>query len=261
MASPLAHGLFRKAIGESGSFLGPTLRLRSRTQSEEIGKQLAANLAATSISELRARSAADILRAARQRIRVLPDLAIEGDFPPTVDGYILRESVAQTFDHGRQARVPLLAGWNTDEGNYVSVFGTAAASARAFNDRISQIFDNETAEAMKVYPAPSDAQAKRLAQDLAGDQFTAYSTWKWIEVHTRSKKPLFRYLFGQAPPLPAGAPPPDLESPGRGAYHSAEIEFVFGTLASKDLPWRLQDEQVSNLMMKYFTRQKFLGRP
>ena len=57
---------------------------------------------------------------------------------------------------------------------------------------------------LKLYPAATDAQAKRAAQDFAGDQFIAYSTWKWLEVQLNTGgSPVFRYEFDQTLP-PAG---------------------------------------------------------
>ncbi len=71
---------------------------------------------------------------------------------------------------------------------------------------------------------------------------------------------VYRYEFDQAPPMPApaaGAPPQE----SHGAYHSAEIEFVFGMLDSKALPWRPEDFQLSEQMGSYWTNFAKTGNP
>ena len=103
---------------------------------------------------------------------------------------------------------------------------------------------------MKAYQAGNDAEAKRAAQDLAGDWFIAYSTWKWMEAHRATcQAPQYRYQFDQ--PLP-GTP---------NANHSAEIESVFGTQASKKVPWAEADAKLSDLMMDYWSNFAKNGDP
>lgn len=117
------------------------------------------------------------------------------------------------------------------------------------------LFQDRAESYLKFYPAGTDAQAKQSAHDLASDEFIAYSTWKWIEMHAATgNSPVFRYQFDDALPQPASVP-------SRGAYHSAEIEFVFDVLASKNLPWRPEDQRVSDLMSSYWTNFAKRGDP
>jgi para-nitrobenzyl esterase len=110
MASPLAQGLFQRAIGESGAFFGTSLPLKPLAQSEEADVKFASALLGTSsLAALREKSAADLLRAALTQDTTR--------FAPNVDGYFLPQSVYDTFSRGRQSHVSLLAGWNADEGH------------------------------------------------------------------------------------------------------------------------------------------------
>ena len=110
---------------------------------------------------------------------------------------------------------------------------------------------------LKLYPAATEGEVKRAAADLAGDRFIAFGTWKWIEMHTATGgSPVYRYEFDEAPPM---APGDKRESPG--AYHSAEIEFVFGALASKRLPWSSAATQLSGLIGSYWTNFAKTGNP
>jgi para-nitrobenzyl esterase len=247
MASPLAQGLFQRAIGESGAFFGSTLGLKTLAQSEEADAKFADSIGAHSLDELRAKPAADLLAAATKQGAIR--------FAPNVDGYFLPQTVREIFAEGKQSHVPLLAGWNRDEGGYHSIFGKDDPTAANFVAYAHKKFGDKADEFLKLYPADKDEQAKRSAQDLAGDQFIAFSTWKWLEMHCATGgSTLYRYEFDDAPPAPAN-------EESHGAYHSAEIEFVFGALASHKLPWRSEDMALSDLMSTYWSNFAKTGDP
>jgi para-nitrobenzyl esterase len=248
MASPLAQGLFQRAIGESGALFHER-RSKPLAESEEADAKFADLLGTRSLEALRAKPADEILQAAlkQQEIR----------FFPNIDGYFLPEEVSAIYAAGKQSRVPLLAGWNSDEGNYQAIFEKAEPTAQNFIERAHAVFGDQAAAFLKLYPADTDDQAKRSAQDMAGDQFIAFATWKWLEMQAATgKSPLFRYEFDDAPPPAEGD-----TAPSHGAYHSAEIEFVFQALASKKLPWRPDDEKVSDMMSSYWTNFAKTGDP
>ncbi len=111
---------------------------------------------------------------------------------------------------------------------------------------------------MKLHPATTDAQAKWAGRDFAGDEFIAFGTWKWLELQLATGgAPVFRFEFDQTLPLPAGAAPGTEPT----APHASEIEFVFRVLSSKDLPWRQEDWDVSELMSSYWTNFAKTGDP
>ncbi len=252
MASPLSQGLFRSAIGESGAFFGHTLALKPRAEVEQADGKFAESLGAHSLAGLRAKPAAELLGASLKQELLR--------FSPTADGYFLTESAAAIYAAGKQSHVPLLAGWNSDEGSFRSFFGKREPTAQNFAELVRSGFKSNADAALKLYPAADDEQAKRSAQDLSSDQFIAYSTWKWIELQTTvAKTPVYRYEFDQAPPEPAGAT--DGSAVSQGAYHSAEIEFVFEALPSKKLPWRPEDAKLSDLMSSYWTNFAKTGDP
>ena len=106
MVVPQARGLFHKVIGESGAHFGPSLSAATREASEANGEKFGASIEATTAEALRAKPAADVLAAASKW---------QPWFSPAIDGVVLTEPVAATFAAGKQAQVPLLAGWNADE--------------------------------------------------------------------------------------------------------------------------------------------------
>jgi len=249
MASPLARGLFQKAIGESGAYFGTTLDLQPRAKTEKDCLKFAQTaFGATSLAALCAKPAEELLAAAAQQRKV--------SFEPNIDGYFLPADVYSIYAKGEQSHVPLLTGWNADEGDFHSFFEKAEPTAENYAARASVLFHRKAAAFLKAYPGATDAQARRSAQDYSGDQFIAYGTWKWIEMHqATAQQPIYRYEFDQAPPVADGS-----EGPG-GAYHSAEIEFVFNVLASKPLPWRPEDRKLSDLMSTYWSNFAKSGDP
>jgi para-nitrobenzyl esterase len=250
MASPLARGLFNKAIGESGAFFAPNGRLKTRAEAEGSGAKFAQEVGRPTVEALRAAPAQELLNAALKHPLQ--------DFWPDVDGYVLPDDCVTIFGAGGQAHVPLLAGWNRDEGSYRKFFGDEKPGVAAYAERMKSRFGAEAQAYLGAYAAATDAEARRAAQDLEGDLFIGLGTWKWLEMQRMTgKSPVYRYEFDQAPPLAADAPAGTEPS----AYHSSEIEFVFRVLSSKNLPWRPEDRQVSELMASYWTNFAKTGDP
>jgi para-nitrobenzyl esterase len=260
MASPLARGLFHKAIGQSGAFFtspGGPLRPTSLAESEQQGTKLAAALGAESLTALRAKSGNDVLQAA---------LKMQPWFSPNLDGYFLPEPPPAVFAAGRQAPVPLLAGWNADEIRASIVLGKQKPTAHSFAEDARKRFGDQAEAVLKAYPAATDAEALESAAALASDSFIGYSTWKWIEVHRKtSKAPVYRYSFDRKIPVP-----PDHKVNGQpatsrdvGARHAGEIEYVFGALELSFLkvPWEPIDRQLSDTMTTYWANFARTGDP
>lgn len=257
MASPLSKNLIAKAIGESGAFFGRTLTAKSLADSEKAGAEFAQESNATELEQLRAMPAQELLDAAMKNRNSFR-------FVPNIDGYFFPESPAEIYTSGKQAHIPLLAGWNHDEGNYHGFFGKDAATKENYADKVSQMFGDKSGEVLKAFPAGTDEQAKTSADLLATANFIGYGTWKWLNVQTKLESvPVYRYEFDEAPPItPTG--PAAGEAPR--AYHSAEIEYVFEDLDSKKVDgkpvaWSPEDRKLSDLMSSYWTNFAKTGDP
>jgi para-nitrobenzyl esterase len=249
MASPLAKGLFARAIGESGALFGTDLKTRSETESRDMAFMKSA-AGTDSLEALRNKSSAAIQEAASR----------EGapKFSPNIDGYFLPESPRAIFAAGKQSHVPLIAGWNLDEDDYEAILGTDPPTRKNFEAKVRALYGTNADALLKLYPGTSEAEVKRAAQDLAGDRFTALHTWEWLEAQLKTGgAPVYRYRFEETLPLAAGSPP-DAEA---RSPHSGEIEFVFEVLSSKDLPWRPEDQKVSDLISLYWTNFAKISDP
>ena len=246
MAAKPARGLFQKAIGESGSAydtgnLGPA-PLADREKRDQLWVD---SLGVTSPAELRALQADKILAAATAK--GVPD------FSPVIDGRLLTEPATETYAAGRQAHVPLLAGWNKDEGSFVV---SAGMTATQWKETAVKLFGDRSAEFLSLYPGTNDEQALRSAIDYHGDTFIAFATWKWIEAQVKTgDAPVYRYHFELAAP-------PSKFHPGWFAFHSDDIEYVFGTLDTRpEATWRPEDRKLSEQVMDYWTNFAKTGDP
>jgi para-nitrobenzyl esterase len=250
MASPLAKGLFQKAIGESGAaFSRSGLSFDPvSVRAEKDTKLITEKLGVSTLKELRAVPGDKLVEVFGK-----PGPGAFA-FGPDIDGYFLPESVPAIFATGKQNDVSLLAGWNHDEGSFE--IDSQKPTAESMKTTAEKDFGDKAAEFLKLYPTGTPEQTLRSAQDYAGDRFIALSTWDWMEAQSKTgKKPIYRYRFDLAPP----SPKPDAP---KWAYHSAEIEYVFGQLDSKaDIPWRPEDRDLSELMQKYWTNFARNGDP
>jgi para-nitrobenzyl esterase len=253
MASPLAKGLFQKAIGESGaafSHSGLSFDAMS-ARAEKDAKLVKDKLGASTLAELRAIPAEKLLEP------FAPPQSHGFDFGPDVDGYFLPESVPAIFAAGQQNDVALIAGWNHDEASFEIAAGPQKPTAESFKATAKKDFGDKAEAFLKLYPADTDEHAMRSALDYAGDKFIALSTWAWVEAAAKTgKQPVYRYRFDMAPFSK------NPNAPRLGAYHSAEIEYVFGQLDSKtDVTWRESDHKVSEMMQKYWSNFAKNGNP
>lgn len=272
MCSPLSRGLIAGAIGESGAGIPPTLAPWRLQEAEERGSALGVALGATTLKDLRALPAMEILEGA--------DAKSPGIWHGTLDGYFLDKPLVDTLDAGEQARVPLLVGWNSEEMGYAALMGGPDISKEAYIEVVRQRFGPAADEILRLYPADSPEELKRSATALASDSFIAFSTWKWSDAHARSSgHPVYRYLFSR--PRPPMTPEfsdavaalaggvvrgEDAEAmrmpPATGAVHSAEIEYALGNLATnKVYAWTKEDYALSELMQQYFANFVTAGDP
>jgi para-nitrobenzyl esterase len=260
MASPLAKGLFHKAIGESGASFpsGPQAPLggASLASAEADGEKFAASVNAPTLDALRARPALDLLGGPGTPARW---------FSPIVDGHVLPAPVAEIFGKGQQHKVPLLAGWNAGEVRSSVTLNPRKPTAESFKAELTKRFGGSADAMQKVYPAATDAEAIEAAAALASDAFISYGTWKWLEVHraTGGAK-VYRYLFDRDIPIEAGRVQNGLAVTSKdiGARHAGEIEYVFGTLDTiKNVTWAPEDRALASAMMDYWTSFAKTGAP
>ena len=251
MASPLTKELISKAIGESGgAFSRAGRNYQPREQREKRDTQFAEGAWHTSkLADLRKISADDILKAVRADVKPEPP-----SFGPDIDGYFLPESIPAIYAAGKQAHIPLLAGWNADEGRNSD---TKKLTTASFAEQAKTDFGDNASQFLAVYPGSTDEKAQSSGGDYAGDRFIAYSTWKWIDSQVQTgSAPVYRYFFK------LGSPGDKYHPASAGAFHSDDIEYVFGTLDSRqEITVRPEDRKLSEMMGAYWTNFARTGDP
>ena len=246
MASPLAAGLFRRAIGQSGALFSasPKVPDRSLAGAEAYGTGFAERLGARTLAEMRALPAERIVEAT----------PTDHTLWPIVDGHVLPDSPADIFAAGRQNDVALLAGWNRDEG---FSFDITLRTGRTFAEVVRQRFGPRAEGILALYPS-DDPQS---ARDFGGDLVIVQPTWAWIAAQVKTgRAPVYRYRFDHAPAVPAGWFG-DRPVAGAGAFHAAEIVYAFDNLDAFPWSYAEADRKTAAAMSAYWVNFVKSGDP
>lgn len=229
-ATPLARGLFHRAIGESGAQFAP---MRTLTAAEQAGKSLGP------LAALRAKSADDLSKTSWTTGAVL-------------DGSTFPQDIYTTFAQGKQIDVPVIAGSNADEATSVSNW-PSNAPASAFIAQVRRLYGDSADEFLKVYPTATDADARASFYAVFRDQVFGWQMRTWVRLQTRTgKSKAYLYQFSRVTPGP--------ESARLRAFHASEIAYVFGNL-EPPRPWEAADRELSAQMLQYWVNFAATGDP
>jgi para-nitrobenzyl esterase len=244
-AAPSAQGLFHKVIGESGALFNGAIPMGNLAQRGKHDQAWAAATGATTLAELRALPADKILDAAKN--------SKGAGFSPVIDGQFLPESVPDAYAADRQAHVPALIGWNRDERTGTLSKDMTAEKWKAY---ATEHYGAGASKFLQAFPGDTDEQAIRSADDLTTAQFIGLATWRWAEADVATGKvPVYRYSFDEPSP-------PEHLHPIAKAFHSAELEYVFGTLdVRQGATWKPEDRKLSEQMMGYWANFANTGNP
>ncbi len=239
-ASPLAKGLFVRAIPQSGSYaqLGPGESLAS---AEQTGVRFAKAKDAASLAALRAMTAADITAPTKD----------EFHFLPIVDGWFLPKSVDEIFAAGKQIDVATLTGWVADEGSFNDNYGKA--SAEEFQKVVRQQAGTQADAILKLYPASTEADAAESQKSLARDM-SMVSMYVWAVNRAKSgKTSVYTYLFTH--------PQPGATQERYQTFHSSELPYVFDNLSQAPRPWNAEDKKLAETLSDYWVNFITTGDP
>jgi para-nitrobenzyl esterase len=241
VGSPLARGLFQRAIGESGGRFAITTTL---ADAEQEGVKIAGSLGASSVAELRAKPA-DVLNdasgTASGRVSV-------------VDGWVLPATMWNIFMSGKQTDVPTLIGSNSDEG---SIFTPASATAAAFRQQVERRYGPRAAAVLAAYPATSDEEGRRAQAHSLRDQTFGWEMRTWARMQARSgTSKVYLYYFSHVPPMPNAS--------WLGAQHGADIPYVLNWPNggySSHVAWTDADRALADSVSTYWVNFATSGDP
>jgi para-nitrobenzyl esterase len=167
-----------------------------------------------------------------------------------IDGYLLPEAPDTVFARGAETDVPLLTGATTAEG---ALF--RGASLQAHVESAQATYGASAQRFLALYHAANDAEAALVSKAARGDRLFVAQNWKWARLHAAtSRHNVFYYSFGRVPPAP--------ELKDIGAFHTADIPYVFGTFAAYPRwPWQPWDHALSNAMASYWLNFARSGDP
>ncbi|MBC7703296.1 MAG: carboxylesterase family protein [Rhodoferax sp.] len=245
MTSPLAEGLFQKAIGQSGAFWdGKNGPMEDFDESRARGVAYMRKLGESSIAALRAMPAEKLNAAAPWDFTMNPMVTV---FSPNVDRYVVPDFPSARYARGEYMKIPLLAGWNDVEEYPFRAFSLPHANAQQFRQAAERMFGKDRlAEFLKFYPAGTDAEASASADILTGDITISEQTWKWLEYQQAGGRvPVYGYKFTYT------------SSYVPIASHITDVPFVFGTLTPQFVihsrtPPADADRALAQTMMSYW---------
>jgi para-nitrobenzyl esterase len=254
IASPLAKGLFHRAIVQSGGSSvgggGISLGTRNLANAETDGVNFAKSKGAQSIAELRAMSWQKLTEPVKTGASGggMPMLR----FSPIVDGYVLPASARETVAQGKHNDVPVLTGANAGELGGMMV-PQSPATAESFVKRARQQYGPLADEFLKLYPSPTDQEASSAQAQSNRDQ-ALVSLYLWAKERAKtSKTRAYTYLWDHA------MPGPDAEQ--FGAFHTSEVPYVMNTLYMSDRPFTDADRRIADMMSSYWANFAATGDP
>lgn len=236
VASPLAKGLFQKAIAHSGAMFSEGWTRLNRA--EEAGVKAMEKVGAKSVAALRELPAEAILKNLQSTGR------------PIVDGYVLPATIRQLFTTGRHNKVALLTGWNEEEG---LMFGPIK-NADAFTKQANEAYGVDATKFLQFYPADNDSFALKSQYDLARDQIFGVHNFTWANMQAAQGLPVYVYRFTR-------------KVPGEGAYanygafHTGEVPYAYDNLKFVNRPWQSADRQLASVMAAYWANFVKTGNP
>lgn len=242
MASPLAKGLFQRAISHSGNMFGFFGAMTLRAKAEKGGTEFANLLGAPSLTALRALSSRDIVA------HLHGGYFIRYTLWPNVDGWIVPQEPPGVFARGDETHVPLMLGVTADEGT--TIFPPVAPDA--FAEQMRRQYGSDAEQFLSLYPHANNAEVIRSQGRMLRDELLAGDLIE-AEVTARQGNPRRVYLFDRAPP--------GRDDARYGAWHSSELVYVFGTLDAIARSWETIDRRLSDQIGSYWVNFAATGDP
>ena len=245
MASPLARGLFQRAIGESGGLFEPVALAPKflLANAERDGDKYAVSLGVPSLKEL----------------RQLPAILLTGNaggiVHAVIEPYVLPLSPYEAFTSGQQNDVPLLIGSNAEEAR--ALVDVTHETAATFDSDLERSVGQLPPALVAAYPHASDEEARQAQLGLERDLRFGWDMWAWARLQAGTgQSPVFYYSFRQQPPFPAGS-----VYAGWGASHFAELWYVFDHLDQSPWNWTAADRKLAEEMSSYWVNFAKSGDP
>ena len=256
MASPLAKGLFHKAIGQSGASSYHMGQMEGDGVGWPSGYQTGSKVAAA--LGLDAPTAKELRAVSAKKLQSIVTAEMSEGFHHIRDGYVFPENVGLAFAKGAYNKVPMLFGYNSDEGTLffpddpqptVWLPDTKAGDAAALTSQLSKAFPKNAEKLVGLYNLDTDFTEG--GTQLMGDEIFGVNIRYVARQNELQGVDSYLYYFSRIPPS---------EKQTLGAFHAAEIPFVFGSYEPV-LGQSKEDEALAELMQNYWVNFAKTGNP
>jgi para-nitrobenzyl esterase len=249
--SPLAKGLFRGAINESGATASVFSASAGQpiADAEKNGVAFATAKGAKSIAELRQLSWQEILEP-------IPPSTPDGKAPTfrfgnVIDGYTYTMSPLDTYVQGKQNDVPTLMGYNLNDNTGPAPHPDITLAE--FNKQSKARYGELADEFFKLYPASNEDEAKKAYTHATWDQVRS-SVYFWSVWRAKTAKTKFySYFWDHA------LPGPDVDR--FGAFHTSEVPYVLNSISKSDRPFTDADRKIADTLSAYWANFVKSGDP
>jgi para-nitrobenzyl esterase len=251
LVSPESRGLYQQALVESGPFWanGPTIdNVHSKADAEQFGQEYAASLGYSgpdAILKMRSLSVAALINATPwpasswQNTHTLK-------FEPTVDGWVLPDTVNNLFRLHKVNPVPFVIGTNADDGKTLSA--NANMSVAEYQSLIRNYFREDAGSVLAQYPADSTEEVQiRLGQIMTRYDFVDSAKFAAGSMADLNKN-TYLYRYSYLLPGPIGQE--------NGVFHGSETFLLFGSGPSLNA-----DPFVTDTLVGSWTRFAKTGNP
>ncbi|MBQ9152610.1 MAG: carboxylesterase family protein [Solobacterium sp.] len=225
--SPLAEGLFVRAVGESSSVasVSPPHSFRHLDEALKSGNDLKQRHNVASVQELRALPAEELVSEAASQHHI------------TVDGYVLTETPYESYQKGIHNEQQLLHGYNSEESAPFLLFDKT--NLKNWQEKVQTWFGEYADEVISLYPCETDEDAAEAWADIYGSLFFNYPHYCWNRMAGENDIPVYEYLFSK--------------TNGRlGPWHSGEEVYFYGNIPENSDLYTTDDRQLSKMMSGYF---------
>lgn len=239
IASPLAKGLFQKAIAQSGGLLSNRL-----SQNLEAAEKQGLNF----MQKAKANNLADLRKMPAAELQVLSQNRELGQFGVTLDGYFLPNNLLEHFKNGKQNHVPILTGWVAGDGDFL---GDKKMTVEEYKAEAQNKYGEKAGAFLNIFPANTEDEVKADNKKMTLIGFAGMPAHQLANFNT---KPTYLYYFNH---VPVDKP----NFPNYGAFHTSEVPFALHTLHKWNRDWRASDRKVENTMNSYWVNFAKTGNP
>ncbi len=249
--SPLSKGLFHKAIIQSVRISQDYIYLEKKNNNflpaEETGTEFVYKLGAKTVEELRKMPANEIISGYKKW------LAGNSFLAPNVDGYVLPEPVITIFEKGKQHDVPIITGTTALEVSPIVDRKTVPNTINAFANIVEKKYGKRADKFKKLYPVKTGKDAAREWLQSITDSLYIVSTRMFLKEAQKAKSNIYYYYFTYAVPHE--------DSDYYGAFHGAEVGYVFNNLHHDNNNYKKFDYELANTLSGLWIKFAKTGKP